>query len=119
MLNFNVKNNSVLTKHKKGYLNKINDPINHSQIPSIVLANQEILFGNIKEIYMFHSKIFLKELEPAIQHSIVEISKLFIKCKSNFYFYSTYCLNKPHSEEMWREYCATCPFFKVNKKNSV
>jgi guanine nucleotide exchange factor MCF2 len=102
-----------LLKIIKGYLEKINDSNNHSQIPSIVLANLDILFGNIKEIYVFHSRTFLKELEIAIMSSISDICKLFVKCKSSFYFYSTYCLNKPHSEEIWREYCASCPFFKV------
>lgn len=35
---------------------KISDSNNYSQLPSIVSANKEILFGNIKDIYQFHNK---------------------------------------------------------------
>jgi hypothetical protein len=67
----------------KGYLNKITtDNNNNSQLPSIVASNKEILFGNIKEIYQFHSKLFLSQIEAA-QCSISEISKLFIKFVNN------------------------------------
>ena len=35
---------------------KLSDSNNYSHIPSIVLANKEILFGNIRDIYQFHNK---------------------------------------------------------------
>ncbi|CAF0750342.1 unnamed protein product [Brachionus calyciflorus] len=94
-----------------GYLNTLTDSENQNLIPSFVLINKDLLFSNIKEIYKFHNKIFLKELEERMD-SIPKICKLFIDCKQNFYLYSTYCLNKPNSEEIWREYCVNCPFFK-------
>ncbi len=64
-----------------GYVAKFNDPSYFNQIPTIVLANKDILFGNIRDIYQFHNKIFLRELE-LIQNSISDIARLFIKCVS-------------------------------------
>jgi hypothetical protein len=94
-----------------GYLSAVNSQHQtiHGQVPNIVLANKDILFGNIEDIYQFHSQIFLKRIDTL---SIGCICQLFIECKRYFYLYSMYCLNKPHSEEMWREYCSTNKFFK-------
>jgi hypothetical protein len=38
---------------------KLNDLTCNSQVSSIVLANKEVLFGNIVEIYQFHSKLVI------------------------------------------------------------
>ena len=38
---------------------KLGESGNYSQVPSIVLANKDVLFGNIKEIYQFHSKLVM------------------------------------------------------------
>lgn len=38
-------------------MSKLSDSNNFSQVPSILSANKEILFGNIKEIYNFHNKL--------------------------------------------------------------
>lgn len=37
-------------------MNTLNDPENQSLVPQFVLLNKDILFGNIREIYNFHSK---------------------------------------------------------------
>ncbi|RNA23699.1 guanine nucleotide exchange factor DBS isoform X4 [Brachionus plicatilis] len=63
-----------------GYLNTLNDPENQYLVPHFVLLNKDILFGNIQEIYNFHNKIFLKELELS-RDSIPKICKLFIECE--------------------------------------
>ena len=68
----------IFTSILKGYLTKLSDSNNMTQIPNIVSINKDILFGNIREIYQFHSKLFLYEMEP-IQNIVSEISKLFIK----------------------------------------
>jgi hypothetical protein len=40
----------------EGYLLKLYDPNNYSLISKQILANREILFGNIQDIYQFHNK---------------------------------------------------------------
>ncbi len=40
----------------EGYLLKLYDPNNYSLISKQILANREILFGNIQDIYEFHNK---------------------------------------------------------------
>jgi hypothetical protein len=77
-----------------------------------VLNNSHILFGNLADIYSFHSQLLPNFMEPA-QHSVASLCQLFTRFKSHFHLYSAYCLNKPHSEEMWREHCANCQFFKT------
>lgn len=36
---------------------------NGNNVPDSLIGKQEVLFGNMEEIYEFHEKIFLKELE--------------------------------------------------------
>ena len=40
----------------EGYLLKLYDPSNYPLISKQILANREILFGNIQDIYQFHNK---------------------------------------------------------------
>lgn len=38
-----------------------------SMIPDGLRGNADVLFGNLNEIYTFHSEIFLKDLENSIR----------------------------------------------------
>ena len=59
-------------------------------------CNVNIIFGNIEDIYHFHNKIFLGELEKAIESNT--IGSVFCNNIANFEMYASYCKNKPKSE---------------------
>lgn len=45
----------------KCFLNEMRT--NPSNVPTAIQGKEDILFGNMEEIYQFHNSIFLKELE--------------------------------------------------------
>jgi len=62
----------------------------------ILRSNSNTIFGNIEDIYNFHSKIFVGELERSLESNVV--GSVFCNNIANFEMYATYCKNKPHSE---------------------
>uniref|UniRef100_A0A7N6AZT9 Kalirin RhoGEF kinase b n=1 Tax=Anabas testudineus TaxID=64144 RepID=A0A7N6AZT9_ANATE len=61
------------------------------------LANKDdIVFGNIQDIYEFHNSIFLKELENYEQLP-EDVGHCFVTWADKFHMYVTYCRNKPDS----------------------
>ena len=72
--------------------------------PPGIWGKQKVVFGNIEEIYEFHNKIFLKELEK--YETIPEdVGHCFVTWASKFSIYVTYCRNKPDSNQLLVE-CA-------------
>ena len=47
----------------QGYGDPIDNESCETEIPKELKGNRNVLFGNIEEIYAFHSKLFLKDLE--------------------------------------------------------
>lgn len=45
----------------KCFLNEMR--ANPNNVPAAIQGKEDILFGNMEEIYQFHNSIFLKELE--------------------------------------------------------
>lgn len=68
-----------------------------AQCPEQMRDNADVIFGNIEDIYVFHSKFFLSDLEKALDDKNV-IGGLFCNNRARFEIYATYCKNKPHSE---------------------
>jgi len=68
-----------------------------AQCPEQMRDNTDVIFGNIEDIYIFHSKFFLSDLEKALDDKNV-IGGLFCNNRARFEIYATYCKNKPHSE---------------------
>uniref|UniRef100_A0A3Q1CSS6 Non-specific serine/threonine protein kinase n=1 Tax=Amphiprion ocellaris TaxID=80972 RepID=A0A3Q1CSS6_AMPOC len=61
------------------------------------LANKDdVVFGNIQDIYEFHNSIFLKELENYEQLP-EDVGHCFVTWADKFHMYVTYCRNKPDS----------------------
>lgn len=71
-----------------------------SLVPPGLHGKDELLFGNLHELYTFHSEIFLKDLDNCI--STTELVALcFVQRRDTFYrLYSYYCQNIPRSERL-------------------
>ncbi|XP_022218469.2 guanine nucleotide exchange factor DBS isoform X2 [Drosophila obscura] len=84
----------------KGYYDRIkSEDLLHLAPPSLN-GKEDILFGNLHELYTFHNDIFLKDLENCI--STTELVALcFVQRRDTFYrLYSFYCQNIPRSERL-------------------
>ncbi|XP_078067878.1 proto-oncogene DBL [Mustelus asterias] len=94
----------------QGYKMEMDNPAMISLMPSLLENKKEILFGNMAEIYDFHSRIFLNDLQNCIEMP-EKVGLCFLERRENFQMYVKYCQNKPRSEYLWRQ-CSDCPFFQ-------
>ncbi|XP_048397628.2 guanine nucleotide exchange factor DBS isoform X5 [Stegostoma tigrinum] len=94
----------------EGYATEMDNQELSSLIPGALKNKKEILFGNLPEIYDFHNRIFLKELENCMKNPEL-VGKCFLKRKEELQIYEKYCQNKPRSEAIWRQ-CGDCQFFQ-------
>ena len=93
----------------QGYLNEFDSA--GSKIPQELYNQKHVVFGNIKQIYKFHKKVFLSELKACAGQPL-QIGNVFIGKLEEFEMYATYCKNKPSTEDLRAEYL-NLPFFKV------
>ncbi|XP_048810399.1 guanine nucleotide exchange factor DBS-like isoform X6 [Lagopus muta] len=94
----------------EGYASEMDNPSLLHLIPSMLQNKKDILFGNLPEIYEFHNRIFLKELENCIENPEL-LAQCFLKRKEDLQIYEKYCQNKPRSEALWRQ-CGDSIFFQ-------
>ncbi|XP_021250327.1 probable guanine nucleotide exchange factor MCF2L2 isoform X2 [Numida meleagris] len=94
----------------EGYASEMDNPSLLHLIPTMLQNKKEILFGNLPEIYEFHNRIFLKELENCIENPEL-LARCFLKRKEDLQIYEKYCQNKPRSEALWRQ-CGDSIFFQ-------
>uniref|UniRef100_A0A669QFI9 MCF.2 cell line derived transforming sequence-like 2 n=1 Tax=Phasianus colchicus TaxID=9054 RepID=A0A669QFI9_PHACC len=94
----------------EGYASEMDNPSLLHLIPSVLQNKKDILFGNLPEIYEFHNRIFLKELENCIENPEL-LARCFLKRKEDLQIYEKYCQNKPRSEALWRQ-CGDSIFFQ-------
>uniref|UniRef100_A0A8D0KPE4 MCF.2 cell line derived transforming sequence-like 2 n=1 Tax=Salvator merianae TaxID=96440 RepID=A0A8D0KPE4_SALMN len=94
----------------EGYASEMDNPDLIHLIPTAVSNKKEVLFGNLTEIYEFHNRIFLKELENCIENPEL-LGRCFLKRKEDLQIYEKYCQNKPRSEALWRQ-CGDSLFFQ-------
>ncbi|XP_023788663.1 probable guanine nucleotide exchange factor MCF2L2 isoform X5 [Cyanistes caeruleus] len=94
----------------EGYASEMDNPNLVHLIPSALQNKKEILFGNLPEIYYFHNRIFLKEIENCIENPEL-LARCFLKRKEDLQIYEKYCQNKPRSEALWRQ-CGDSTFFQ-------
>ncbi|XP_075274359.1 putative guanine nucleotide exchange factor MCF2L2 isoform X6 [Opisthocomus hoazin] len=94
----------------EGYASQMDNPNLVHLIPSALQNKKEILFGNLPEIYEFHNRIFLKEIENCIENPEL-LARCFLKRKEDLQIYEKYCQNKPRSEALWRQ-CGDSIFFQ-------
>ncbi|XP_063752265.1 proto-oncogene DBL isoform X3 [Eleginops maclovinus] len=97
-----------------GYRAEMEDPSISNLLPSALRSQKDVLFGNMPEIYQFHSRIFLQDLQSCLE-TPERVGACFLQRKEKFQVYKRYCQNKPHSELLWRQ-CSDSTFFKECQK---
>ncbi|XP_014229850.1 guanine nucleotide exchange factor DBS-like isoform X2 [Trichogramma pretiosum] len=69
-------------------------------VPQALVDKQDILFGNLEDIYLFHGETFLVDLENCISNTQL-VALCFVQRRDAFYrLYSYYCQNIPRSERL-------------------
>ncbi|KAK7913704.1 hypothetical protein WMY93_013915 [Mugilogobius chulae] len=76
------------------------------EIPPGISNKEHIIFGNMQEIYDFHSNIFLKELINYEQLP-EDVGHCFVTWADKFHIYVDYCKNKPDSSQLVLEHAGT------------
>ncbi|XP_077370408.1 kalirin-like isoform X2 [Festucalex cinctus] len=74
-------------------------------VPSGLSNRDDVVFGNIQDIYEFHNSIFLKELENYEQLP-EDVGHCFVTWADKFHMYVTYCRNKPDSSLLIQQHGA-------------
>ncbi|XP_034466206.1 guanine nucleotide exchange factor DBS-like isoform X6 [Hippoglossus hippoglossus] len=98
----------------EGYAAEMDNPAMAPLIPSTLLNKKDVLFGNMFEIYQFHKRTFLKELEAYTDFPEL-VGRCFLERMTDLQIYEAYCQNKPRSESLWRQ-CSDCAFFQECQK---
>lgn len=98
----------------QGYASEMDNPAMAHLIPAPLQNKKEILFGNMPEIYHFHKRTFLRELELYTDCPEV-VGRCFLERMADLQIYEKYCHNKPRSESLWRQ-CSDCAFFQECQK---
>ncbi|ELK27454.1 Putative guanine nucleotide exchange factor MCF2L2 [Myotis davidii] len=78
-------------------------------IPDVLQNNKDFLFGNIRELYEFHNRTFLKELEKCTENPEL-LARCFLKRKEDLQIYFKYHKNLPRAQAIWQE-CQDCAYF--------
>lgn len=70
-----------------------------SNCPGALQGKEDVIFGNMEEIYNFHNSIFLKELEK-YETMPEDVGHCFVTWAQKFDMYVHYCKNKPESNSL-------------------
>uniref|UniRef100_A0A3P9MNZ1 MCF.2 cell line derived transforming sequence n=1 Tax=Oryzias latipes TaxID=8090 RepID=A0A3P9MNZ1_ORYLA len=97
-----------------GYRAEMDNPMLSGLLPPILHSKRDVLFGNMPEIYNFHSRVFLQDLEGCLE-APERVGACFLQRKESFQMYECYCQNKPRSESLWRQF-SDCSFFQECQK---
>uniref|UniRef100_A0A3B4D608 Mcf.2 cell line derived transforming sequence-like a n=1 Tax=Pygocentrus nattereri TaxID=42514 RepID=A0A3B4D608_PYGNA len=98
----------------QGYADEMDNPSMAHLIPITLHNKKDVLFGNMAEIYQFHNKTFLRELEAYTDYPEL-VGRCFLERMTDLQIYEKYCQNKPRSESLWRQ-CSDCAFFQECQK---
>ncbi|XP_072268344.1 guanine nucleotide exchange factor DBS isoform X5 [Pyxicephalus adspersus] len=98
----------------EGYAAEMENPLVMHLLSPMLHNKKDVLFGNMEEIYHFHNRIFLRELENYIDSPEL-VGRCFLERMEDFQIYEKYCQNKPRSESLWRQ-CSDAPFFQECQK---
>ncbi|XP_068185930.1 guanine nucleotide exchange factor DBS isoform X3 [Antennarius striatus] len=98
----------------QGYASEMDNPAMFHLIPAPLQNKKEVLFGNMPEIYHFHRRTFLREMEQYTDCPEL-VGRCFLQRMTDLQIYEKYCHNKPRSESLWRQ-CSDCAFFQECQK---
>ncbi|XP_053311217.1 guanine nucleotide exchange factor DBS isoform X2 [Spea bombifrons] len=94
----------------EGYASEMENPLAMHLLSPTLQNKKDVLFGNMEEIYHFHNRIFLRELENYTDYPEL-VGRCFLERMEDFQIYEKYCQNKPRSESLWRQ-CSDAAFFQ-------
>nr|XP_039274741.1 kalirin-like isoform X3 [Styela clava] len=101
-----------LLQTERVYVKDLDDCIRHYvsemksgryDIPMGIRGKENIIFGNIDQIFSFHNETFLKELEKYEQLP-EDLGHCFVTWAQDFNMYVTFCKNKPDSTQLLIEH---------------
>uniref|UniRef100_A0A8D2ZTX9 MCF.2 cell line derived transforming sequence-like 2 n=1 Tax=Scophthalmus maximus TaxID=52904 RepID=A0A8D2ZTX9_SCOMX len=98
----------------QGYFAELDNSELSHLTPPCLENKRDVLFGNLPEIYEFHNRTFLRELENCMEKPEL-VGTCFLKRKEELQVYQKYCQNKPRSEVLWRK-CGDSLFFQECQK---
>ncbi|XP_037095052.1 guanine nucleotide exchange factor DBS-like isoform X2 [Syngnathus acus] len=98
----------------QGYASEMDNAAMAHLIPTHLQNKKEVLFGNMPEIYHFHKRTFLRELELYADCPEL-VGRCFLERMTDLQIYEKYCHNKPRSESLWRQ-CSDSIFFQECQK---
>ncbi|XP_063046759.1 proto-oncogene DBL [Engraulis encrasicolus] len=93
-----------------GYRAEMDNPSMSLLLPPSLRNKRDVLFGNMPDIYNFHSRMFLQDLESCLE-TPEAVGACFLERKEHFQVYERYCQNKPRSDSVWRQF-SDCAFFQ-------
>nr|XP_021401287.1 guanine nucleotide exchange factor DBS isoform X1 [Lonchura striata domestica] len=99
----------------EGYAAEMDNPLMAHLISPELQNKKDILFGNMEEIYHFHNRIFLRELETYVEYPEL-VGRCFLDQMEDFQIYEKYCQNKPRSESLWRQFSDSIFFQECQRK---
>uniref|UniRef100_A0A670J7S7 MCF.2 cell line derived transforming sequence like n=1 Tax=Podarcis muralis TaxID=64176 RepID=A0A670J7S7_PODMU len=99
----------------EGYAAEMDSPLMAHLILPGLQNKKDVLFGNMEEIYHFHNRIFLRELENYIEYPEL-VGRCFLERMEDFQIYEKYCQNKPRSESLWRQFSDSVFFQECQRK---
>ncbi|XP_054236993.1 guanine nucleotide exchange factor DBS isoform X2 [Indicator indicator] len=99
----------------EGYAAEMDNPLMAHLISPELQNKKDILFGNMEEIYHFHNRIFLRELENYVEYPEL-VGRCFLDQMEDFQIYEKYCQNKPRSESLWRQFSDSIFFQECQRK---
>uniref|UniRef100_A0A665WRE4 MCF.2 cell line derived transforming sequence a n=1 Tax=Echeneis naucrates TaxID=173247 RepID=A0A665WRE4_ECHNA len=98
-----------------GYRAEMDNPALSGLLPPSLHSKKDILFGNLPEIYNFHSRVFLQDLEGCLD-APESVGACFLERKESLQMYECYCQNKPRSDLLWRQFSDCAFFLECQKK---
>ncbi|XP_077997965.1 triple functional domain protein-like [Glandiceps talaboti] len=87
------------------------------EVPAGLAGKEDVVFGNIQEIYDFHNNIFLRELEK-YEAFPEDVGHCFVTWADKFHMYVTYCKNKPDSNSLLVDHGGSF-FEEVQKRHGL
>ncbi|XP_019385184.1 PREDICTED: guanine nucleotide exchange factor DBS isoform X1 [Crocodylus porosus] len=99
----------------EGYAAEMDNPLMMHLMSPGLQNKKDILFGNMEEIYHFHNRIFVRELENYIEYPEL-VGRCFLERMEDFQIYEKYCQNKPRSESLWRQFSDSVFFQECQRK---
>ncbi|EDV26943.1 uncharacterized protein TRIADDRAFT_54394 [Trichoplax adhaerens] len=106
VINELITTEQTYVKDLEQVINIYMEAMHGPDVPAELYGRDEVIFGNIEEIYNFHKSTFCNELTACID-SPENVGNCFISHAEHFEMYVDYCRNKSRSNTVVMEYGQT------------